>query len=128
MTSTPPSAQTAPTAHPNKTARLLVRRDSEADVQQRQIVIYVDGERKGEILFGEELDTEISAGHHRMRVDNTWNWKNLEIEARAGETLEFRVTSKAGRFSWFLSAVGAGPMYVEVERIGPRAAKTSQDV
>jgi FtsP/CotA-like multicopper oxidase with cupredoxin domain len=59
----------------------------------------------------------IQPGHHHLRVDNTWNKKNLEFDAAAGEEVKFRVVNRAGRFTWFLVAsLGAGPMYVSIER------------
>lgn len=35
----------------------------------------LDGERIVELMDGESVTREISTGHHRRRLDNTWNWK-----------------------------------------------------
>jgi len=52
-----------------------------------------------------------------LRVDNTWNWKTVELDVAAGDHLKFQTTSRAGRFSWFLvSMLGAGPIYVSIKR------------
>ena len=45
-----------------KPATVTVSRKDPADFQQRQLVVYLDGQRLGEILFGESLTREISAG------------------------------------------------------------------
>lgn len=42
-----------------KPATVTVTRRDPADFQQRQLVVYLDGQRLGEILFGESLTHEI---------------------------------------------------------------------
>lgn len=96
---------------------ITVRRNSEEDAQQRQIIVKVDGESAGELLYGDTISIPVKAGHHRLRVDNTWNWKTLELDVAAGEHLKFQTASRAGRLTWFLvSLLGAGPIYVSIKR------------
>jgi len=98
-------------------AQITVTRKSEEDVQQRQIVVKVDGERVGELMFGETITIAVKAGRHELVVDNTWNWKKVDVDLAAGEQAKFRTMSRAGRFTWFLvGMLGAGPIYVSVER------------
>ena len=102
--------------HPH--GRITVRRTSPEDVRQRQVIVRVDGENVGELLFGETLTHELSPGHHRLVVDNTWNRKSVEFDIAAGDHIEFMTRNSAGRFSWFLLfTLGAGPMYVSLERL-----------
>ena len=54
-----------------KPATLTVRRTDPEDFKQRQLVVYLDGQRLGELLFGESLTREILPGPHRLRVTNT---------------------------------------------------------
>jgi hypothetical protein len=52
-----------------------------------------------------------------LRVDNTWNWKTLELDVAAGEHLKFKTMSHAGTFTGFLvNMLGAGPIYVSIQR------------
>ena len=96
---------------------ITIQRKSPDDVQQRQIIVKVDGENVGELFYGDTISVPVKAGHHSLRVDNTWNWKTVELEVGAGDHLKFRTKSKAGRFTWFLvSMFGAGPIYVSIER------------
>jgi hypothetical protein len=105
-------------------AQITVARTSDDDVQQRQIVVKVDGERIGELMFGETLTIPVRAGRHELMVDNTWNRKKLEVVVAAGEQVKFRTVSRAGRFTWFLvGMLGAGPIYVSVEREDKPGAK-----
>lgn len=95
---------------------ITIRRESPDDVQQRQIVVKLDGERAGELMFGESLTIPVKPGKHKLGVDNTWNWKTIDLDVAPGEQLRFCAKSRSGRFSWFLAATfGAGPMYVSIE-------------
>lgn len=98
-------------------SRVTVSRTSPKDIKQRQIIVKLDGETIGELLYGEELTHTVEPGRHQLRLDNTWNWKTVRFDLAPGEHAKFRTGSRAGRFTWFLVAVlGAGPMYVWVER------------
>jgi hypothetical protein len=98
-------------------ASITIRRKSPEDVQQRQIIVKLDGENVGELYYGDTISIRVTAGHHRLRVDNTWNWKTVELDVASGDHLKFQAMSRAGRFSWFLvSMLGAGPIYVSIKR------------
>jgi len=57
----------------NAEAQIIVARTSPQDVQQRQIVVKLDGEEIGELMYGETLTILVKARKHRLKVDNTWN-------------------------------------------------------
>jgi hypothetical protein len=102
-------------------AQVTVSRDSPDDVQTRQIFVLLDGERKAELLFGDEISFPVPEGRHTIRVDNTWNHKDLILDINAGDDLHFLTKSVAGQFSRFLLvALGAGPIYVSIEPAAPR--------
>jgi hypothetical protein len=106
---------------PTAVAQVTVTRNSPEDVQTRQIFVLLDGERKAELLFGDEISFPVSTGHHTIRVDNTWNHKDLSLDINAGDDLHFLTKSVAGQFSKFLLvALGAGPIYVSIESAAPR--------
>jgi len=96
---------------------ITIRRKSPDDAQQRQIIVKVDGEIVGELFYGDTISVTVSVGHHRLRVDNTWNWKTQELDVANGDHLKFQAMNRLGRFSWFLvSTFGAGPIYVSIAR------------
>lgn len=102
---------------PEAQGTITIRRRSPHDVQQRQIIVKLDGESVGELFYGDTISVPVSAGHHRLQVDNTWNWKTIELDVAAGDHLKFQTMSRAGRFTWFLvSMLGAGPIYVSIKR------------
>ena len=98
--------------------RLVVVRNSPDDVQQRQVVVSLDGAPLETLLFGESAAREIEPGRHRLKAHNTLVWKTLEFEARPGEEARFLVVNRAGLGSMTLVALlGVGPLYVTLERI-----------
>src|ERR1700756_4554131 len=108
---------------PTAVAQVTITRDSPEDVQTRQILVLLDGERKAELFFGDEISFPCSCGRHIIRVDNTWNHKDLAVDINAGDDLHFLTRSIAGQFSRFLLvALGAGPIHVSIEPVPPRAA------
>lgn len=109
--------------HPDRTtAQITIVRNSPDDTETRQIKIFLDGENQGELMFGNEISLDLAPGPHAIRVDNTWNQKEIHIEIRAGEHLRFLTKSSAGKFAWFLLGfLGAGPMQVSIEPLPSRS-------
>ena len=97
-------------------ARLTIRRDSAADIQQREVIMSLDGERVGKLLFGQKLTREIPAGSHQLKAYNTLLWKTVAFEAGPGEQIEFLVTNYAkGGFGVMATLFGFAPLYVKLE-------------
>lgn len=98
-------------------ARLTVTRTSPEDVKQRQIIVKLDGEWIGDLLYGKTLSLAVQPGRHTLRVDNTWNKKTIEFDVAPEEQVKFHAVNRAGGCTWFLVAsLGAGPMYVSIDR------------
>jgi hypothetical protein len=106
-----PSPQAAPQA------QITIRRNSPDDIQLRQIVIKLDGKRVvDELMYGDTVTIPVTPGHHRLRVDNTWNWKTVDLNIRPGDHLKFLTINRPGRLTWFLiGTLGAGPIYVSIQ-------------
>jgi hypothetical protein len=100
----------------SSTERITIIRNSPEDTQTRQIVVYLDGESHGELMYGDSVTLSVAPGPHTIRVDNTWNQQELKLEIRTGEQLKFLTKSVAGKFSWFLLGfLGFGPINVSIE-------------
>ncbi|MGE0449819.1 MAG: hypothetical protein AB7Q29_09575 [Vicinamibacterales bacterium] len=108
------------TDHPSErpAARLLITRDNDADVRQRQIFASLDGTGIGDILFGERIDRPIAPGRHRLRVHNTLFWKTEEFDAAPGELVHFSTVNTSGRGIWSLMLlfIGVAPLFLTVTR------------
>ena len=92
------------TPAPEAQATITIRRRSPEDVQQRQIIVKLDGESVGELFYGDTISVPVTAGRHRLQVDNTWNWKTVELDVAPGDHLKFQTMSRRGDSRGFWSA------------------------
>lgn len=98
-------------------ATLTVNRNAPDDAQQRQILIFLDGERVSELMFGDSVTKEISAGPHTLLADNTWNKRSAQFDASDGELIRYLVKNRSGHVAEFLLMIfGAGPLKVSLDR------------
>ena len=84
-------------------------------MRQRQIVVSLDGEPLGELMFGDVITRDVPAGRHRLRAHNTLFWKNVPFDLKPGQHARFTTvnTSGPGSFS-LLGLLGVGPLYLKV--------------
>jgi len=102
----------------DENAVLTVERRDPSDVRIRQIVVTLDGNPFATMLFGATVTRSISPGPHRLRIHNTLVWKNVRFDAAPGQHVRYRAVNRAGFGSAALLALlGAGPLYVTVERL-----------
>ena len=88
-----------------KPATLTVTRTDSADVKQRQLIVSLDGQRLGQLMFGETLTHEMLPGPHRLRISNTLFWKTIRFEAKPGEVVRFEAVNRAGKLTYPLMVV-----------------------
>ena len=92
--------------------QITVNRTSEKDVQHRQIIMSIDGEPLGTLMFGQSITTAIAPGPHKIKAYNTLVWKTIDFELQEGEHATFSVVNVPGKWSFSLLALlGAGPLY-----------------
>lgn len=97
---------------------VTVTRTSNDDFKQRQLVIWIDGEKLGDLMFGEALSQEVAPGRHRLRVSNTLVWKTVTFDVKPSEQVRFEVVNRPGRLTYpMLVILGAGPLYVSIKRL-----------
>lgn len=100
-------------------ASVTIARTHATDVRMRQLVITLDGDRLGDLLFGEAFQRDVAPGPHRLRVSNTLVWKTLEFHVKPGEQVRFEAINRAGKLTYpMLVIFGAAPLYLTVRRIG----------
>lgn len=98
-------------------SRITVSRKSPDDVKQRQVIVKLDGEPFAILMYGESASRAVEPGFYRLLFDNTWTKKKVEFTVAEGEHVRYNVINRAGRFTWWMvAALGAGPMYLTVER------------
>lgn len=96
---------------------VTVTRNSDKDVQHRQVIMSIDGEPFGNLLFGKSVTKPIAPGHHTIKAYNTLVWKTLEFDLAEGEHATFSVVNIPGKWTYALvTLLGVGPMYLELEK------------
>jgi hypothetical protein len=99
-------------------ASVTVTRTSEQDYKVRQLVVSIDGEHAGTLLWGDSLTRELGPGRHRIRVHNTLVWKTLEFVLGHGEQAFFEAINRTGPGTLAMTLVlGLGPLYVTLRRM-----------
>jgi len=99
------------------TATITVTRKAVEDVKVRQIYISLDGKNVAELLYGQTFTTDVAAGPHRLRANNTLLWKTVDCDLRPGEQAHFTVVNRPGPGTYaMLSLLGTGPIYLTFER------------
>ncbi|MFN8061852.1 MAG: hypothetical protein U0Q12_22020 [Vicinamibacterales bacterium] len=117
----PPPQDEAPVA----AARLVVLRNAQQDVGQREVYVYLDGEKIGMLTFGRKVTRDIVPGPHKLRAYNTLVSETVTFEALPGATITFVTGNRsAGCLLGWLMVIGAGPMGVFLVR---HEARTSAD-
>lgn len=105
------------TAVPAEVARVTITRTEPNDVGDRQIVLSMDGEPLGTLLFGQQATKAVAPGRHRLKAHNTLFWKNIEVDLAPGEDARFVVVNRAGSGTLsLLGILGVGPLYLTFER------------
>src|SRR5436190_12529742 len=98
-------------------ASVTVTRNSPDDFKQRQLIVWLDGERLGDILFGGSVSRDIHPGPHRLRISNTLVWKTVKFDVKPGEQVRFDAINRPGRLTYpMLTIIGVGPLYLTVRR------------
>lgn len=107
----------ADTVRSAPTQSVIVDRKDPADVGDRQVIVWLDGERIATLLYGEAVKHRLDVGPHRLRFSNTLFWKTVEFDVRAGEHVRFQAINRAGLVSYALLGIfGVAPLYLTVRR------------
>jgi hypothetical protein len=96
---------------------LTVHRTHADDVQQRQVIVRVDGGAPITLLFGETYTAAVAAGPHELAFHNTLVRKKVRFDAAPGAHVTFDVINKPGRLTLgFLSLLGVAPLFLDIRR------------
>jgi hypothetical protein len=99
-------------------ASVTITRRSDEDFKQRQLVVWLDGEKLGDLMFGDAFTRDVHPGPHKLRVSNTLVWKTVEFDVKPGEQVRFEAINRPGRVTYpMLVILGVGPLYVTVRRV-----------
>ena len=97
---------------------VTITRTHQSDFGQRQLIITVDGERLGDLMFGDAIRRDVAPGSHTLRVSNTLVWKTVTFDVKPGEQVRFEAINRVGKLTYpMLVIFGAGPLYVTIQRV-----------
>lgn len=97
---------------------VTITRTHQSDFRQRQLIITLDGERLGDLMFGDAISRDVAPGSHTLRVSNTLVWKTVSFDVKPGEQVRFEAINRAGKLTYpMLVIFGAGPLYVTINRV-----------
>ncbi len=100
----------------NLAAELTVFHQDEGDYTSRTIYISVDGKKIASVKSGASVTVEITPGKHILQADNTFTKKREPFEAHPGEKLRYVTRNRIGFGSSLISILGAGPVYLILQR------------
>jgi hypothetical protein len=86
---------------PQKT-QLTIDRSSAHDFRDRQVYLYVDGEKLGKVRYGEPFTHEVAPGRHVVRVFNTLVSDKMTIDVAPGEHVRLRCTNGMPTAGWLM--------------------------
>jgi len=95
-----------------------VTRTSQEDFKSRQLIVWIDGERLADLLWGDSVTRDLEPGPHRVRVSNTLVWKTVRFTLKHGEHAYFEAINRPGWGSLpMLVVLGVGPLFVTLRRM-----------
>ena len=97
-------------------AWVTVTRTSEEDVQDRQVVLALDGQPWTSLMFGQSATREIAPGRHSLKADNTFFRKTAEFDADPAAEVNFSVVNRRGPVSELFMLLGAPLYYLRLAR------------
>lgn len=96
--------------------QITVSRTLPNDIGLREVRIWLDGELIATLLDKQSLTRELAPGPHTLRAHNTLVGKRIEFELQAGEHARFTTANRSGCATSLIFLLGAGPIYLSLER------------
>lgn len=99
-------------------ASVTITRTSEKDFKSRQLLVWIDGERLDDLMWGDSVTRDLQPGLHRIRVSNTLVWKTVEFTVHPGQQVFFEAVLRTGLGTLsFILLIGVAPLYLTVRRM-----------
>jgi len=97
---------------------ITITRTSEDDFKSRQLIVWIDGERAGTLLWGDSLTRDLPPGPHRIRVSNTLVWKTIQCTLAPGQQAYFEAVNRTGVGTIAMMMLfGVAPLYLTINRM-----------
>jgi len=99
-------------------ARVTIVRDDPADVQDRTIRLWLDGEPWDALPYGRTLSLDIDPGHHVVKAHNTLLGASVSFDAAPGEEVRLRCANGLpGGAKLMVLMLGVAYLRVRIEQL-----------
>jgi hypothetical protein len=95
---------------------VTVSRTLERDIGIREVRIWLDDELIATLRHKQWVTRELAPGQHTVRAHNTLVGKSIEFDLQAGEHARFTTSNRSGCGTSIIFLLGAGPIYLSLER------------
>jgi hypothetical protein len=99
-------------------AHITISRTIPGDIGMREVRLWLDDELIGVLLHQQSVEREVAPGPHTLRAHNTFVGKRIAFELAPGEQARFLTANRTGCASSLIFLLGAGPIYLSLEREG----------
>lgn len=101
----------------SRPAQLTVARQSDQDIQDRQVYLLLDGEDWATIYYGQAITREIPPGRHVLKANNTLVRRSVEFDVPPGGHVRFRCVNRPHWTTMlFMAVLGAAIVTVDLVR------------
>jgi hypothetical protein len=107
-------------------AHVTVARTLERDMGIREVRIWLDDELIATLRHKQSVTRQIAPGHHTVRAHNTLVGKSIEFDLLAGQHVRFTTSNRSGCGTFMIFLLGAGPIYLSLEREDEKPASGAQ--
>ena len=80
-----------------RTATIEIFRDTQEDIQDRWVRLFVDDAPAEILRYGETFRREVAPGRHRIKAHNTLSTHTLEVDLAAGQIVRIRCHNQFGK-------------------------------
>ncbi len=101
--------------------QVTVTRTQERDMGIREVRIWLDEELIATLKHKQWVTKATAPGRHTVRAHNTLVGKHIEFDLQPGEHARFTTANRSGCGTSLIFLLGAGPIYLSLERedVGP---------
>jgi hypothetical protein len=101
----------------NKTAEVVIARNSDKDIKFRGLEVFVDGQFARDLSFNDSFSVDLPEGAHTILVSNHLYKKSVQLDLKQGDRVELVAGNNFTLIGGLMVSVfGIGPYRVFLQR------------